>query len=102
MQSILYDLYCGNVKPMERFVPQTTEEKLACMNLERCRRELGDILGVNAKLFDQYQEFVEQLEAIYEVEAFLSGFKLAACILAEALAGAPVGPNQQPDSCPEG
>lgn len=54
MQSILYDLYCGNVKPMERFVPQTTEEKLACMKLERCRRELGDILGGNAKLFDQY------------------------------------------------
>lgn len=81
---ILEDLYCGRIAPHEhRIEPESEYEKL----LQYIIRNEDDLKSTfteqQKETFEKYKEYRADLESLTEVEAFISGFKLAARIMME-------------------
>ena len=81
---ILEDLYCGRIAPHEhRIEPESEYEKLL-QHIIRYEDDLKSTFTEQQKeTFEKYKEYRADLESLTEVEAFISGFKLAARIMME-------------------
>lgn len=81
---ILEDLYCGRIASYEhRIEPESEYEKL----LQYIIRNEDDLkltfTEQQKETFEKYKEYRADLESLTEIEAFISGFKLAARIMME-------------------
>ena len=81
---ILEDLYCGRIAPHEhRIEPESKYEKLL-QHIILHEDDLKSTLTEQQKeTFEKYKEFRTDVERLTEVEAFISGFKLATRIMME-------------------
>ena len=84
--SILEDLYCGRIAPHEhRIEPESEYEKLL-QYMIRHEDDLKSTLTEQQKeTFEKYKECKADVESLTEVEAFISGFKLATHIMMEVV-----------------
>ena len=82
--SILEDLYCGRIAPHEqRIEPESEYEKLL-RYIIRHEDDLKSTLTEQQKeTFEKYKDCRAEVESLTEVEAFISGFKLATRIMME-------------------
>ena len=81
---ILEDLYCGRIAPHEhRIEPESEYEKL----LQYIIRNEDDLKSTfteqQKETFEKYKECRAEIESLTEIEAFISGFKLATRIMME-------------------
>ena len=81
---ILEDLYYGRIAPHEhRIEPESEYEKLL-QHIIRHEDDLKSTLTDQQKeTFEKYKEYRADVESLTEVEAFISGFKLATRIMME-------------------
>ncbi|MCL2696082.1 MAG: hypothetical protein FWE69_07130 [Clostridiales bacterium] len=87
MNSIIEDLYFGNVNPNESLWTRDTEyQRFAKQSVEK-ERELGNQLnGEEKKLFDGFVGATGNMHAAEVQLRFAQGFRLGARIMLEALA----------------
>lgn len=84
--SILEELWFGNVRPNERKLPSNSEQyELVCL-IVRHEETLIPMLSEQAKeVYEKLREFRSELSSLVECEAFVSGFRLGARIMLEAI-----------------
>lgn len=81
---ILEDLYCGRIAPHEHRVEPKSEYEKLLQHIIRHEDDLKSTFTEQQKeTFEKYKEYRADLESLTEVEAFISGFKLAARIMME-------------------
>ena len=81
---ILEDLYCGRIAPHEhRIEPESEYENL--LRYIICHEDdlKSTLTDQQKETFEKYKEYRADLESLTEVEAFISGFKLATRIMME-------------------
>jgi len=95
MQSIIEELYYGNVLPFERRTPKGGEYshiiKLLTLNEEELLKTLTE---AQKETFEKFKANVTELNGIDEVTTFAIGFKLGLRLAAEAFVSAK--PEQEP------
>ena len=95
MQSIIEELYYGNVLPFERRTPKGGEYSHIIKLLTRNEEELLKTLTEAQKeTFEKFKANVTELNGIDEVTTFAIGFKLGLRLAAEAFVVAK--PEQEP------
>lgn len=81
---ILEDLYCGRIAPHEhRIAPESEYEKL--LQYIICHEDdlKSTLTDQQKETFEKYKDCRADVESLTEVEAFISGFKLATRIMIE-------------------
>ncbi len=86
MRRMLEKLWYGNIDPIARSFKRDSEfgeaAKMLCKNEEK----LIDLLADKEKeIFEKYQDASKDMTRISECETFISGFRLGARIMLEAL-----------------
>ncbi len=95
MQSIIEELYYGNVLPFERRTPKGGEYSHIIKLLTRNEEELLKTLTEAQKeFFEKFKANQAELNGIDEVTSFAIGFKLGLRLAAEAFVAA--RPEQEP------
>ena len=88
MQSIIEELYYGNVLPFERHAPRGGEYARIIKYLSRNEESLLETLTEAQKeIFEKFKDCTSELSCITEREAFSAGFILATRIMAEVMQG---------------
>lgn len=86
MQSIIEELYYGNVLPFERRIPRGGEYahimKLLTRNEEELIKTLTD---AQKEIFEKLKANISELNGIDEATTFAIGFKLGVRLVAEAM-----------------
>ena len=83
---ILEELWYGNVKPNERKLSSNSEQYELVGLIVRHEETLFPMLSEQAKeLYEKLRECRSELSSIVECEAFISGFRLGARIMIEAI-----------------
>ena len=81
---ILEDLYCGRIAPHEHRIEPESEYEMLLQYIIRNEDDLKSTFTEQQKeTFEKYKEYRADLESLTEVEAFISGFKLAARMMME-------------------
>lgn len=81
---ILEDLYCGRIAPHEHRIEPESEYEKILQYIIRNEDELKSTFTEQQKeTFEKYKECRAEIESLTEVEAFISGFKLATHIMME-------------------
>ena len=81
---ILEDLYCGRIAPHEHRIEPESEYEKILQYIIRNEDELKSTFTEQQKeTFEKYKECRADVESLTEVEAFISGFKLATRIMME-------------------
>ena len=84
--SILKDLWLGNVKPNEIKLPSNSEHYELVKRIIQHEEELFQTLSNQAKAtYEKLRECRSELSSLVECEAFISGFRLGAHIMLEAI-----------------
>ncbi len=95
MQSIIEELYYGNVLPFERRAPRSGEYSRIIKYLSRNEESLLETLTEAQKeIFEKFKANQAELNSIDEVTTFAIGFKLGLRLAAEAFVAA--RPEQEP------
>lgn len=95
MQSIIEELYYGNVLPFERHAPRGGEYARIIKYLSRNEEGLLETLTEAQKeIFEKFKANQAELNGIDEVTSFTIGFKLGLRLAAEAFVAA--RPEQEP------
>lgn len=95
MQSIIEELYYGNVLPFERRTPKGGEYSHIIKLLTRNEEELLKTLTEAQKVtFEKFKANVTELNGIDEVTSFAIGFKIGLRLAAESFVTAK--PEQEP------
>ena len=95
MQSIIEELYYGNVLPFERRTPKGGEYSHIIKLLTRNEEELLKTLTEAQKVtFEKFKSNVTELNGIDEVTSFAIGFKIGLRFAAESFVTAK--PEQEP------
>ena len=95
MQSIIEELYYGNVLPFERRMPKSGEYSHIMKLLTRNEEELLKTLTEAQKeIFEKFKANQAELNGIDEVTSFAIGFKIGLRLAAEAFVTAK--PEQEP------
>lgn len=85
---IIEDLYFGNINPHERNVVNKERYDIALKKTVEAREKLTATLNEEQKkLLDNYADKDGLLATELEYSAFLYGFKIATCLLCEAIFG---------------
>ena len=88
MQSIIEELYYGNITPAERSFRRTGEYAHILQRVTRNEEELTQTLTEAQKeTFDKFKDGTSELHGMTEVTAFTLGFKLGLRLTAEAFIG---------------
>lgn len=83
---ILEDLYCGRITPHEhRIEPESEYEKLLQYIISHEDDLKSTLTEQQKETFEKYKEYRADVESLTEVEAFISGFKLATRIMIEVM-----------------
>ena len=86
MQSIIEELYYGNVLPFERRMPKCGEYSHIIKLLTRNEEGLLKTLTETQKeTFEKFKANLAELNGIDEVTTFAIGFKLGVRLIAEAM-----------------
>jgi len=86
MQSIIAELYYGNVLPFERRMPKSGEYSHIMKLLTRNEEELLKTLTEAQKeTFEKFKANFAELNGIDEATTFVIGFKLGVRLIAEAM-----------------
>ena len=92
MESIIQELYYGNITPSEHGYCRTGEYahilKLVARNEEKLAETLTE---AQKETFEKFKDGTAELNGMMEVTAFTIGFKLGLRLTAEALAGSDYG-----------
>lgn len=95
MQSIIEELYYGNVLPFERQTPKGGEYPRIVKHMSRNEESLIETLTEAQKeIFEKFKANQAELNGIDEVTSFAIGFKLGLRLAAEAFVSAK--PEQEP------
>ena len=82
--SILEDLYCGKIAPHEhRIEPKSEYENLLRYIISHEDDLKSTLTDQQKETFEKYKDCRAEVESLTEVEAFISGFKLATKIMIE-------------------
>lgn len=85
---ILEELWFGNVAPNERKLPLNSEQYELVSLIVRHEETLFAMLSEQAKeIYEKLRECRSELSSLVECEAFISGFRLGAKIMLEAMEG---------------
>ena len=86
MQSIIEELYYGNVLPFERRIPKGGEYS-HIMKLLTCNEEelLKTLTEAQKETFEKFKGNLAELNEIDEATTFAIGFKLGVRLVAEAM-----------------
>ena len=88
MESIIEELYYGNITPAERSFRRTGEYahilQLVARNEEKLKETLTE---VQKETFEKFKDNTSELNDMTEVTAFTLGFKLGLRLTAEAFIG---------------
>ena len=83
---ILEDLYCGRIAPHEHQIEPESEYEKLLQYIIHHEDDLKSIFTEQQKeTFEKYKDCRAEVESLTEVEAFISGFKLATKILMEVV-----------------
>ena len=86
MSSTLEELWFGNIIPFEQFLNGNSHFKELIPIMSKSRDELSDELThVQNKSLEKYDDIINEMHSIEEVEAFKYGFKLAFTLLIELI-----------------
>ena len=95
MQSIIEELYYGNVLPFERHTPRNGEYPRIVKHMSCNEESLIETLTEEQKeIFEKFKANVAELNGIEESTTFAIGFKLGLRLAAEAFVSA--RPEQEP------
>ena len=82
----LEDLYYGNIIPQEKTFKENSQYATLLTYIQRHMDELNATLTKEQKeTFEKYHDCKEEMQTISEVNAFISGFKLAMRIMIEVM-----------------
>ena len=82
----LEDLYYGNIIPQEKTFLDSGRYGTLLTYVQRHMGELNATLTAEQKeTFEKYHDCKEEIQSISEVNAFISGFKLAMRIMLEVM-----------------
>ena len=94
MESIIEELYYGNITPAERSFRRTGEYahilQLVTQNEEKLTETLTE---AQKETLEKFKDATSELSGMTEVTAFTIGFKLGLRLTAEALVGSDYGPE---------
>ena len=83
--TVLEDLWYGNINPHETFLNGNCRFKHLLSLMGRNRDKLSDTLTEQQKeLLEKYDEAMNELHSVTEVEAFSYGFRLGVRLMIEA------------------
>ena len=82
----LEDLYYGNIVPQEKTFRNDSHYATLLSYVERHMNNLLSSMSNEQKVtFEKYRDCKEEMQTISEVNAFISGFKLAMRIMIEVM-----------------
>ncbi len=88
MESIIEELYYGNITPAERSFRRTGEYahilQLVTQNEEKLTETLTE---AQKETFEKFKDSTSEISSMTEVTVFTLGFKLGLCLTAEAFIG---------------
>ena len=83
--TVLEDLWYGNIRPHETYLNGNCRFKHLLSLMGRNRDNLSDTLTEQQKeLLEKYDETVNEMHSLAEVEAFSYGFRLGVRLIVEA------------------
>ena len=83
---ILEDLYYGNIVPQEKTFLKDSQYATLLTYVQRHMDDLNATLTEEQKeIFEKFHDCKEEMQIISEVNAFISGFKLAMRIMIEVM-----------------
>ena len=86
--TVLEDLWYGNIDPHEAILTGSKRYKLLLSIMARNRDELNETLTEKqAEILEKYDEAVNEMHSLSEVEAFSYGFRLGVRLMIEANKG---------------
>lgn len=86
MRTVLEDLWYGNIDPSEQFLSGNTHFKELVSVMASNREKLSENLTAEqTEWLEKYDDIINEMHSVAEVEAFKFGFKLAATLLLETI-----------------
>ena len=84
--TILEDLWYGNINPHETFLIQNRQFKHLLSLMGKNRDKLSDTLTKQQKeILEKYDETVNEMHSLAEVEAFSCGFFIGVRLMTESI-----------------
>lgn len=84
--TLLEDLWYGNVNPHESILTENRQYKHLLSLMGRNRDELSETLNdKQSETLEKYDEAVNEMHSLAEVEAFSYGFRLGVRLMIEAV-----------------
>lgn len=84
--TLLEDLWYGNVDPHESILTDSKRYKHLLSLMGRNRDELSDtLIEKQSETLEKYDEAVNEMHSLAEVEAFSYGFRLGVRLMIEAV-----------------
>lgn len=84
--TILEDLWYGNIDPHEAILSDNRHYKSLLAIMGKNRDKLADTLtDQQRELLEKYDDVINEMHSITEVEAFSSGFSLAVRLMSECV-----------------
>ena len=94
MESVIEELYYGNITPPERSCRRSGEYAHILQLVARHEEKLTEALTEAQKeTFEKFKDATSELSGMTEVTAFTIGFKLGLRLTAEALVASDYGPE---------
>ena len=86
MRTVLEDLWYGNIDPSEQFLSGNSHFKELISVMATNREKLSaNLTSEQNKWLEKYDDTINEMHSLAEVEAFKFGFKLAATLLFETI-----------------
>lgn len=86
MQSLIEEMYYGNISPMDRSVVKGGRYAHLTALIRRHEDELlASFSGEQKEAWEKYDDCISELESINEVEIFRLGFKIGFRLCSEAM-----------------
>lgn len=94
MESIIAELFYGNITPSERSYCKTGEYAHILQLVTRNEEKLAETLtDAQKETFEKFKDGTSEISSMTEITAFTLGFKLGLRLTAEALVGSDYGPE---------
>ena len=88
MKTVLEDLWYGNIDPHEAILTDNRHYKGLLALMGKNRDKLADTFTDQQKeLLEKYDDVINEMHSITEVEAFSNGFSLAVRLMCECVSG---------------
>lgn len=83
----LENLWYGNIAPNEQYLKGNSNYKKLPPVMTECRNNLSkDLMQEQNEWLEKYDDIINEMHSVAEVEAFKFGFRLAVCLLKESTA----------------